>query len=315
MKTSENRSFASPMLTDGGLETTLIYHHGIDLPHFAAFDLLKQSKYWTTMAGYYRQYLDLAKQHGTGFILESATWRANPDWGYKLGYSDQELREINELAIRQLQKLKREYSPWVEPLLISGCLGPRSDGYQVRQKMTAAESRRYHDLQISTFKLAGADLVSGMTLNYIGEALGMVQAAQAQDIPIVISFTVETDGSLPSGEQLREALTSIDQHTDAYPLYYMINCAHPSHFAQQLEAGESWTQRIAGIRANASHKSHAELDQAQELDPGDKEELANWYHTLSQQLPNLIVYGGCCGTDITHIEAICNKVLAVKSAS
>lgn len=309
MKLNGNKTFNRPMLTDGGLETTLIFHHGIDLPHFAAFELLNKPAYRSVVMDYYKPYLTLAKKYHTGFILESATWRANPDWAYRMGYTQKELIDINQLAIRQLQTLKEAYQDDVVPMIISGCIGPRSDGYKVGQKMSVAEAQDYHHLQIAAFKEAGADITSAMTINYVEEAQGIVAAAKEMELSVVISFTVETDGNLPSGMSLREAIEKTDRDSNNYPSHYMINCAHPSHFAHQLNFDATWTGRIAGIRANASCKSHAELDEAVELDTGDKEDLANWYITLQNKLPNLQVYGGCCGTDDSHIALICDRVL------
>ena len=295
-------------LTDGGLETTLIFQHGIDLPHFAAFDLLNKPQFHHVLEGYYRNYLELAKKYSLGFILESATWRANPDWGYRLGYTEGELMDVNLMAIRQLQLLKEEYRKDVPEILISGCIGPRYDGYEVGAKMNEREAQQYHEMQISAFKKAQADMVSALTINYVAEALGIVRAARANEIPAVVSFTVETDGVLPGGESLEEAIERVDAETDAYPLYYMINCAHPTHFVHQLKKGKAWASRIKGIRANASCKSHAELDEATELDIGNKTELANWYASINGLLPGLKVFGGCCGTDETHMEAICSQI-------
>lgn len=295
-------------LTDGGLETTMIFHHKIELPHFAAFTLMSKPKHHRLLMNYYRDYLNLAVKYKTGFILESPTWRANTDWGYKLGYSEKELGEVNQLAIRGMNQLRKEYRNHIETVLISGCIGPSTDGYRVINKMTAQQSFKYHQSQIKAFKEAGADLTTAVTMNYLDEAMGIVQAAKKNRLPVVVSFTVETDGNLPSGESLQYAIQTIDLKTGNYPLYYMINCAHPTHFAEQIVNEGEWKERIMGIRANASCKSHAELDEAIELDPGNKNDLAEWYSTLKRQLPNLKVLGGCCGTDITHIEAICNRI-------
>ncbi len=188
--------------------------------------------------------------------------------------------------------------------LISGCLGPRGDGYQPGVQMSVEEAKEYHSAQILAFKEAGADLVSAITMNYLEEATGITLAAKEHAIPVVISFTVETDGRLPSGMTLADAITENDRLTGEYPAYYMVNCAHPRHFASVFERGESWVRRIKGVRANASLKSHAELDESETLDEGDKVLLANCYVELDELLPELRVIGGCCGTDHTHIEKV-----------
>ncbi|WP_299553961.1 homocysteine S-methyltransferase family protein [Seonamhaeicola sp.] len=297
-------------LTDGGLETDLIFNKGIDLPHFAAFPLLECPEHQQTLSAYYQEYMDIAKAHQTGYILESPTWRANPDWGYKLGYSKADLIRVNQLAIEQMNALRDHYKSDIETIFISGQLGPRGDAYSIEEAMSTVEAQAYHNTQIKAFKESGADLVSAITMNYSNEAIGLAKAAKDHNIPVVISFTVETDGHLPSGESLKEAINKADKATDNYPIYYMINCAHPTHFMDKIEKDSDWKHRIHGVRTNASCKSHEELDQSTELDAGDKEALGALHTQLKSHLPNLKVFGGCCGTDASHIKSICKHALA-----
>lgn len=298
----------TPFITDGGLETTLVFHHGCDLPEFAAFDLLPQTDGYELLHGYYRDYIGLATAHRLGFILESPTWRASRDWGRKLGYTPGDLREINIQSIAMLQDLRNEFENPLTPMVISGCIGPRGDGYRVADQMTPGQAMAYHLEQIQTFSETQADLVSAFTINYTDEAVGITRAAQVAGIPAVISFTVETDGRLPSGQNLGDAITEVDDATNNGPAYFMINCAHPTHFISALEMKAPWVNRIRALRANASAKSHAELDAAEELDDGSPVELGAQYATLVQQMPHLTIFGGCCGTDHRHVEAICRAV-------
>lgn len=310
MTTLHTKLKATTFLTDGGLETELIFNKGIDLPHFAAFPLIDQPLNRNILKSYYKGYLELARKYQTGFILESPTWRANPDWAFKLGYSNKGVSRINIATIALLKELCDEYSNSIQNLFISGCIGPRGDGYAVKNTMSSESAATYHDLQICALKNGGANFISALTMTYTEEALGIVQASKNNDIPVVISFTVETNGNLPSGETLKSAINKIDQATNSYPLYYMINCAHPTHFMDKLEEEEAhWKSRIQGIRANASCKSHSELDEATELDLGDKEQLGKLHATLKKYLPNLNIYGGCCGTDTSHITSICNHII------
>lgn len=297
-----------PFITDGGLETALIFDHGYELPEFAAFDLLTQANGYDVLRSYYKDYIRLARANGFGFILESPTWRASRRWGRKLGYSSGDLREINRKSIAMLQDLRNESENRRTPMVISGCIGPSADGYKVTKKMTADEARQYHFEQIETFAKSQADLVSAFTINYAEEAVGITRAAQSAEIPVVIAFTVETDGRLPSGQALAQAITEVDQATQSGPAYYMINCAHPTHFNNALPPDAPWVQRIRAIRANASALSHAELDEAEELDDGNPLELGTQYAELINMLPNLNIFGGCCGTDHRHIAAICKAV-------
>ena len=291
-------------LTDAGIETTLIFHEGLDLPYFAAFHLLKDEEGRQALKKYFRRHAAIARENGTGFILESATWRASADWGDKLGYSAQELDAANHKAIDLLHELREELETDRSPMVISGCVGPRGDGYDPGKVMSPEEAEAYHGRQIRVFAEAGADLVTAITMTNTNEAIGVTRAARAADMPVVISFTVETDGRLPTGESLKEAIEAVDRATGRGPAYFMINCAHPTHFESVLN-GESWMQRLRGIRANASKRSHAELDEAEELDDGDPVELGAQYRDLRRRFGHINVLGGCCGTDHRHIEQIC----------
>ncbi len=291
-------------LSDGGMETTLVFIQEVDLPCFAAFDQLSIESGRKRLRDYYQDYINFAKRAQRGFILESVTWRANQDWGERLGYSEHELAEKNREAIMLLADLRREYETTETPLVISGCIGPRGDGYVAENKMSAQEAYEYHRTQIHTLADTDADVVTAMTINYTEEAIGIVRAAQEVNMPVVISFTTETDGRLPTGENLCDAIDRVDAETNNAPAYYMINCAHPEHFREQLKAGERWIERIRGVRANASRKSHAELDESVTLDRGNPDELGRQYRELREMFPNITVLGGCCGTDIEHVESI-----------
>lgn len=301
----------TPFLTDGGIETTLIFHEGLDLPQFAAFVLLEKVEGRAVLAKYYRAYAGLARKYGVGFVLESPTWRANPDWANKIGCSPERLIALNREAIGLMHEIREEFESASSPMVISGCVGPRGDGYEVSALMTVGESARYHGPQIQTYRDAGADLVTGVTMTNVEEALGICDAAAILGIPSAISFTLETDGRLPSGQSLRESIEAVDATAKTPPVYYMINCAHPTHFAGVLPANEPWLERVRGLRANASCRSHAELNESPDLDEGNPEELGKQYRELKSILPKLTILGGCCGTDLRHVEAMCRCCLEV----
>ncbi|WEX87714.1 homocysteine S-methyltransferase family protein [Sinorhizobium garamanticum] len=295
-------------LTDGGMETTLIFHDGFELPHFASFVLLSSAEGRRKLLQYYTHYLDVARRHDTGFVLDTATWRANADWGKKLGYDAEALATANRDAVNLLTGLRTEYERPQAPIVLNGVIGPRGDGYKAG-KMNADEAEDYHAVQIATFAASEADMVSAITLTNVDEAIGIARAARKHGMPCVISFTVETDGRLVTGQSLQDAIETVDTETGGYPHYYMINCAHPSHFDGALDQGEAWVKRIGGIRANASMMSHAELDESETLDAGDPADLARRHRSLTGRMPQLRVLGGCCGTDHRHIAAICEACL------
>ena len=296
-------------LTDGGIETTLIFLEGCELPDFAAFHLLKDAEGEAALRKYFRTYAELANRLGTGLILESATWRASADWGTRLGYSGKSLAEANRRSIALLEETRNRYESDQTGVVISGCVGPRGDGYSPADTMSEAEAQAYHAVQIETFEDTAADMVCAITMNYVEEAIGIAQAAQQAQMPVAISFTVETDGRLPTGQTLKTAIEQVDAATSGYPCYYMINCAHPTHFEHVLTGDDPFDQRIRGLRANASRKSHAELNESVELDVGDPAELGMQYAQLKQRLSQLNVMGGCCGTDHRHVEQIAQACL------
>jgi S-methylmethionine-dependent homocysteine/selenocysteine methylase len=288
-------------LTDGGIETTLIFHRGLDLPAFAAFVLLADEAGTDELRRYYAPYVELARERGVGLVLETPTWRASPRWAAELGYDEDALDQLNRKAIALMEELRDGAGVTA---VISGCVGPQDDGYNPTTTLTASAARDYHSTQIATFGDTAADMVTALTMTYADEAIGIAQAAGDAGLPAVISFTVETDGRLPSGQGLGDAIEQVDAAADPAPAYYMINCAHPTHFDAVLDSDAAWTARIGGVRANASTKSHAELDEAEQLDEGDPADLGARHSGLRDKLPRLTVAGGCCGTDHRHVREI-----------
>ncbi len=294
-------------LADGGMETTMIFDEGIELPEFASFLLLESERGRAALVNYYRAYIAIARRHGLGFTLDTPTWRANRDWGAKLGYDAEALDTINRAAVDLAAHVRATEETESTPIAICGTIGPRGDAYHPGNLTSPDQAESYHGEQITTFKDTDADMVGAFTLAYAEEAIGIVRAAAAAKTPVTISFTVETDGRLPSGQAVQDAIAQVDEATDRAAEYFMINCAHPSHFAAQIERGGEWLARLGGIRPNASRKSHAELDRADTLDRGDPNELAASYSRLKPALPQLRVLGGCCGTNPAHIDRIAEE--------
>jgi homocysteine S-methyltransferase len=292
-------------LADGGIETTLIFLDGHDLPHFAAFKLFETPEGESALRKYFRTYAELARRFEVGLILETATWRSSPDWGAKLGLGIDDLAAVNRKAVGLLEEIRKQYEAPSSPIVISGCIGPRGDGYVPDTAMSEREAEHYHRAQVEAFAGTAADLLTGITMNYAEEAIGLARAATRANVPVVLSFTVETDGNLPTGQSLADAVEQVDRATSGYPAYFMINCAHPSHIDNALRGHGPWATRIRGLRANASRMSHAELNEAPELDAGNPTELGQEYAALRRgPLKHVNVMGGCCGTDHRHIEQI-----------
>jgi S-methylmethionine-dependent homocysteine/selenocysteine methylase len=297
------------LLTDSGLETVLIFHHGYDLPLFAAFPLIDDVDGSEVLRDYYRQHAMVAKDANVGFVLESPTWRASIGWASQLGYDEASLDRVNRQAIAMMDELRAELGNHGAPIVISGAIGPHGDAYRPEDQTTPEDAQRYHSAQIETLSMTEADLITALTITYPAEAVGIARAAAACEMPVAISFTVETDGRLPDGTKLGDAVIAVDEATSDSPIYFGINCAHPTHFTSTLDPASAWTQRIRMIRANASRMSHAELDDARDLDDGDPHEFGREYADILERFPHVTVLGGCCGTDVRHVRAVASACL------
>lgn len=301
-------------LTDCGFETSMFFNEGFDAPEFAAIVLMDDPDVRVAMRRYFDRFLAMADAADTGFILDTNTWRGGIGWGPKLGKSEADMARLNADAVAFAHKIRDAWQPRVSPILVNGVVGPAGDGYAPDKHLEPDEARRWHQPQIEAMAGLGVDLISALTLTHVGEAVGIVRAAVSVGLPVVISFTVETDGRLPTGESLREAVAATDAATDGAPIYFMVNCAHPDHFRDVLATGSDWISRIGGIRANASRLSHAELDEAEMLDDGDPEEFGQLHANLLEKMPNLRVVGGCCGTDHRHVGCVSHHLHATAAA-
>jgi len=294
-------------LTDAGIETDLIFNRGVEIREFAAHTLLPDPAGREALAGYFRPFLSLAREKGVGFIIDSQTWKAHTHWAEDLGASEEELRQANRDSISFIAGLRDEYRDSKMPVVLNGIVGPRGDAYAPGAEATAHEAEEYHAKQVGWLAETEVDMVSAVTYADSGEAIGVVRAARKLGLPVSVSFTVETDGNLPTGQPLREAIQAVDEATESCVAYFMVNCAHPDHFFHVIEDAD-WARRIHGLRCNASRKSHAELDQSEILDDGDPVELGALYKGIHSRMPWLNVFGSCCGSDLRHVVEIARAV-------
>jgi homocysteine S-methyltransferase len=294
-------------LTDAGLETDLIFNHGVEIREFAAHTLLPNPQGREAVANYLRGFLSLAHEYDAGYVLDSQTWKAHLHWAEDLEANEQELHATNKDAIAFIAELRDEFAGNSKPIVLNGVIGPRGDAYAPEARLAAKEAEEYHTKQIGWLAETEVDMVTALTFTQSDEAIGIVRAAQSAGLPIVISFTVETDGNLPTGQPLNEAIGAVDDATDGAATYFMVNCAHPDHFFDVLD-DSAWARRIRGLRCNASRLSHEELDECKVLDDGDPVELANQYKAIASTMPWLNVFGGCCGSDLRHVARIANAI-------
>jgi S-methylmethionine-dependent homocysteine/selenocysteine methylase len=309
MMTSTKLPTGSDMifLTDAGFETWLLFNKGFDMPCFASYPLAGNAEGRAAITEYFSPMFDLARKYHTGFVLDTPTWRANPDWGQELGHDLAHLTTVNTESVKAAKDMRSDLGQGLN-VVINGVVGPRGDGYDPKTIMTVEDAQAYHSFQIAILAISGVEMVTALTFTNVPEAIGVANAAAAVDLPCVISFTLETDGLLPTGESLSDAMAQVDTQAVTRPAYFMINCAHPDHFMNVIANDADWIDRIGGVRANASRMSHAELDCCETLDDGDPIELGQQYADLRHLLPNLRVFGGCCGTDHRHLAEICKSL-------
>jgi homocysteine S-methyltransferase len=301
-------------LTDGGIETDLIFNRGIDIREFAAHTLLPDPLTRAELANYFRRYLELARQQKTGFILDSQTWKAHLHWAGALGATEQQLRQANRDSIAFIAGMREEFAENDQPIVLNAIIGPTSDAYAPETHVTADQAERYHARQIGWLADTEVDMVTATTFPQADEATGLVRAALAALLPVVVSFTVETDGRLPTGQALPDAIRQVDDATNGGPAYFMVNCAHPDHFFHVFD-GSDWTHRVRGLRCNASRLSHAELDACTTLDDGNPGELGRQYRAILEQMTWVNVVGGCCGSDLRHVTEIARAISGARPSS
>ncbi|GAA1996666.1 homocysteine S-methyltransferase family protein [Nocardioides kribbensis] len=296
---------AAAWVTDGGLETDLIFHHGVDLPGFAAFPLVDDERGRELLEHYYLGYADVARRVGAGLLLETPTWRAGAEWAASLGHDVHAAAGLNHRAVDLVQALRGRLTDLLAVRVV-GTIGPLGDGYVAGERLDPDDAASRHLPQVAALAGAGVDAVTAYTLTGAAEAVGVVRSARSVGVPVAVSFTVETDGTLPDGTALADAVRRLEREAPADG--YLVNCAHPDHVARALDGGDDggggWRHRVIGLRPNASTLSHAELDAAETLDEGDLDLLVDRTEYLRQRLPALRVLGGCCGTDVSHVAAL-----------
>ncbi|KAJ5210720.1 Homocysteine S-methyltransferase [Penicillium cf. griseofulvum] len=295
-----------PFITEGGIETTLIYTKNIDLPNFSTLPVLNTEDGKETISSIYKGYIDIARAHSTGVVLETRTWRGSPLWSSEIGLSIPQMVDLNHTAVKLLQGIRSE-TPF-DPIVISGAMGPLQDAYQ-DSTVSFDQAREYYGPQIRAFAEEGVDMLCIMTVTNLDEAFGAVSLAREYNLPIHVSFSIETDGRLRGGKTLEDAIREVDSVTENYVTYYGVNCAHPRYIIMAVQDMPMEVRsRLGSIRGNSSLKSHEELDNSTELDRGDIPGWVQEFNQLVSMLPGLKVVGGCCGTDEEHIDAIAGRI-------
>ncbi|WP_053351865.1 homocysteine S-methyltransferase family protein [Leucobacter musarum] len=285
-------------IADGGIETALTDRLGQHLREFAAFELLDTAAGRIALTEYYAPFIAVARQHALPLVLDTPTWRANTDWGERLGYRADALARINADAVAFVRELDEESPVGAPEIVVNGCVGPRTDEYVAAQRMTAGEAEEYHAPQVRALAEAGADRVTSVTTLDAVEGIGVVRAALAARVPGAVSFIVGADGLLADGSTLDAAIAEVDAATEGGAVGFLVNCAHPAEAARALEHahGAAELERLIGFRLNAARAGTDSADSAADFAAA---EIA-----LRNAAPSANVFGGCCGTDVDHIAAL-----------
>jgi homocysteine S-methyltransferase len=299
-------------LTEGGSETEIMYKWGFELPEFAMFPLLDNPEADAVIRDMYRRYLDVAAEQGTGLLLNGHDYRASPDWGAKLGYSAEGLRDMEQRTIQFLDEMRSEYADRVSDVYIAACIGPRGDAYGTGGDISENEAEDYHSVQLSNLQGTAADMAVAATFNNIPEAIGVIRAANAAGIPIGVSLTLTPEGRLRSGPSLREAVERVEEATEGGAAWFGTNCSHPLEFEPALADAGPWLERLRYVRPNAARMEKIALCSLGHLEDGDPVELGEQMAEVARMLPRTDIIGGCCGTDERHLAEIARKVNAVR---
>jgi len=298
-------------LTFPGCETYLLYIQGFPLRDFCAFEVVYDDRAWQRLEDeLLRPVADAAAARGFGLLADSFVWRASADYVTRLGAPG--VAAVNQRAIERVRAFITRWRAGSDaaracPVLVTGDIGPRGDGYAATGAVSIGAAYDYHAAQVDVLARAGVDVLVPLTMTSLPETLGILRAAEIAKLPVLVSPTIEPDGKLPDGTPLGEFVATVDDATHGYPLAFMVNCVHPSHLAPVLRAAaerdEPWLTRFRGVRANASAKTHAELDASKALDRGDPAALGGGVADL-QRAHGLTIVGGCCGTDAEHLACI-----------
>lgn len=296
-------------LSEGGTETELMYKYGFELPEFAMFPLLNNPDAVSKMREMFRSYLEVVAVNGMCALMGGLDYRASPDWGERLGYSPEGLAEANHHALAFLREIADEYTTDIQEILIQGVIGPRGDAYERNETITENEAEDYHSVQLKTLKEADVDLALAMTFNNIRESIGVARAAAKVGVPLAISFIVNSESKLDTGQSLGEAIATIDAETNHAPEFYSVNCCHPIEYEPAIESYD-WINRVRGVRPNASKRDKIALCQLGHLEDGDPVELGQQCGDLARRYPHMDIWGGCCGTWDNHLNEIAKNIVA-----
>ena len=299
-------------LTEGGSETEIMYKWGFELPEFEMYPLLDNPQADEIIRNMFRRYFEVAAQHDTGMLLNGHDYRASPDWGAKLGYSPEALRNMQHRVIDFLDGMRAEYADRVSDVYIAACIGPRGDAYGSGGEITADEAEDYHSVQLKNLDGTAADMAVAATFNNVPEAIGVIRAANGAGRPIGVSLTLTPEGRLRSGPGLGEAIETIDEATDGGAAWFGTNCSHPLEFEPALAEQGPWLDRLRYIRPNAARMDKIALCSLGHLEDGDPVELGGQMGEVARRLPRADIIGGCCGTDERHLSEIARNVNAAR---
>ena len=296
---------SGPVLMEGALGERLKREYGLAIDGPAAMATLVDDPVGrAALTALWQEYLAIAEKYRLPFMATTPTRRANRLRMEKAGLDDALLERNAQL----LCGIRNRASTAMFAGGLMGCVG---DAYTGQGSLEADEAETVHRWQAKHLAESGLDFLYAGIMPTLPEALGMARAMASTGLPYIISFTICRAGTLIDGTSIDAAIEHIDSHTDQPPALYMTNCVHPSIVYEALSQPMNQTERVAarfkGVQANTAALDYSAMDGAQELITADPETLAEAMLRLCKD-KGLSVFGGCCGTDGSHIEAIARRI-------
>ena len=306
MTFTETIQSGRPILTEGAMVERIRRHPAVRLdPDIAHAGLIYSAEGRKTLGDIYRQYLSIGQRHNLPMLTLAPTWRANPERTARAGCGP--VDKLNSDCVEFLKEICTEFGAYQERLYVAGLLGCRHDAYKPAEALNADAAEQFHAPQVKALAASRVDFIKAATLPAVSEALGIARAIAQTGIPCVLSFVIRPDGNVLDGTPLQKAVAQIDNETDQAPIFYMVNCVHPSVFmeAMSTETGSdgNLSERVIGFQGNTSSKSPEELDNLPYLDTTAPEPFAELMLRIHRTLGTRIL-GGCCGTDNRHVEMV-----------
>ncbi len=311
MNLKQTIAISKIILTEGGMIERIKRNDDIQVdPQIAHSAMVYGKKGREILRKIYSGYLDVGKKYNCPVISLAPTWRANPERIKKSIFKNKK-KEINKDCVDFLNEIRNSYSGYSSSIFIGGMMACKGNAYDPKEALSENAAKSFHQEQAGYLAESKIDFIKAATLPALSEALGIAAAISTYNVPYVLSFVINRDAALLDGTPIHKAIEIIDSETDVNPLFYMVNCVHPTIFEEAISMESKIfpdiLNRIVGFQANSSLKSPAELDNLSFPDTIQPGEFADLMISIHKKF-GIKILGGCCGTDDSHINALARKL-------